>query len=294
MPLLAADFADNPERVVSLFGPIGTIIGTPEVFQNVYVANGQGSIASRIRQDPETSPRSVVADAELDRQLSRTAMLRLSYTFSQTEDLFVMNPIPNAIGSSSILAVSNSGRSQYHEFEVTVHFQLPDRSELNVSYIWSRTRGDLNTLSDISIPFEQPVIRPNVSGITASDVPNRLVAWGIFHLPWGLVLGPVVDLHTGFNYSSVDVLQNYVGEPNGRRYPTFFSLDCKVYRDFHMPLPFVGRGKSHKIRLGLYSINITSHGNYNAVYNNISFSICLGNLRASNRRVSGFQLSVIQ
>ena len=293
VPLLAADFAGNPERVVSLFDPNGTIIGTPEVFQNVYVANGQGSIASRIRQDPETSPRSVVADAELDRQLSKTALLRLSYTFSQTQDLFVVNPIANAIGSTSILALSSSGQSRYHEFEATVHFQLPKAGELNVSYIWSRTRGDLNTLSEISIPFEQPVIRPNVSGITSSDVPNRLVAWGIVHLPWGLVVGPAIDLHTGFNYSSVDVLQNYVGEPNGQRYPTFFSLDCKVYRDFHMPLPFVGRGKSHKIRAGLYSINITNHGNFNAVYNNVS-SPFFGQFAGFERRVDGFLLSVVQ
>jgi hypothetical protein len=293
VPLLAADFADNPERVVSLFDPAGAIIGTPEIFQNAVVANGSGSIASRIRREPNTSPRSIVADAELDRQLWGTAMLRLSYTFSQTQDLFVVNPLPNAIGSSSILALSGSGHSHYHEFEATVHFQPSKHSEMNVSYIWSRIRGDLNTLSDVYIPFEQPVIRPNVSGSTTSDVPNRLVGWGIFHLPWGLILGPAVDLHTGFHYSSVDVLQNYVGEPNSRRYPTFFSLDSKVYRDFHMPLPFVGRGRSHKIRIGLYSINITNHGNYNAVYNNVS-SPFFGHFAGFNRRVDGFLLSVVQ
>jgi hypothetical protein len=293
VPLLAADFADNPERVVSLFDPAGTIIGTPEIFQNAYVASGSGSIASRIRREPNTSPRSIVADAVLDRQLWGSTMLRLSYTFSQTQDLFVVNPLPNATRSSSILALSGSGNSHYHEFEATVHFQPWKRSEMNVSYIWSRTRGDLNTLSDIYVPFQQPVIRPNVSAFTTSDVPNRLVSWGIFHLPWDLVWGPAVDLHTGFRYSSVDVLQNYVGEPDGRRYPTFFSLDCKVYRDFHMPLPFVGRGKSHKIRLGLYSINITSHGNYNAVYNNVA-SPFFGQFAGFNRRVSGFLLSVVQ
>jgi hypothetical protein len=293
VPLLAADFADNPERVVSLFDPAGTIIGTPEIFQNAYVANGSGSIISRVRREPNTSPRSVVADAELDRQLWGPTMLRLSYTFSQTQDLFVVNPLPNAIGSSLILALSGSGKSHYHEFEATVHFQPIKRSEMNVSYIWSRTRGDLNTLSDIYIPFEQPVIRPNVSGFTTSDVPNRFVGWGIFHLPWDVVLGPAVDLHTGFRYSSVDVLQNYVGEPNGRRFPTFFSLDSKVYRDFHIPLPFVGRGKSHKIRIGLYSINITNHGNYNAVYNNVA-SPFFGQFAGFDRRVDGFLLSVVQ
>lgn len=293
VPLLAADFADNPERVVSLFDPAGTMSGTPEIFQNAYVASGAGSVASRIRREPNTSPRSIVADAELDRQLWGTTMLRLSYTFSQTHDLFVVNPLPTAMGSSSILALSGSGHSHYHEFEATVHFQPIQRSEMNVSYIWSRTRGDLNTLSDVYIPFEQPVIRPDVSGITTSDIPNRLVGWGIFHLPWDVMVGPAFDLHTGFPYSSVDVLQNYVGEPNSRRYPTFFSLDFKVYRDFHMPLPFVGRGKSHKIRMGLYSINITNHGNYNAVYNDVA-SPFFGQFAGFDRRVNGFLLSVVQ
>ena len=52
-----------------------------------------------------------------------------------------------------------------------------------MSYVRSRARGDLNTLADVFVPFEQPVIRPNVSGTLAQDVPNRVVGWGIFALP---------------------------------------------------------------------------------------------------------------
>jgi len=103
---------------------------------------------------------------------------------------------------------------------------------LNVSYIWSRARGDLNTVSSVFLAFEQPVIRPDVSGILPSDVPNRVVSWGVFHLPWSLTVSPVVDVHTGFPYSNVDVLQDYAGLPNGSRFPTFFSADAQVYRDF--------------------------------------------------------------
>jgi len=57
-----------------------------------------------------------------------------------------------------------------------------------------------------------------------------------------------LNIHTGFPYSNVDVLQNYAGRPNGQRFPTFVSLDMRVYRDFHLPLPGVNRSSRRKVR----------------------------------------------
>jgi hypothetical protein len=93
-----------------------------------------------------------------------------------------------------LLGLFHTGQANYHEFETTLHFRPVKNADLNVSYIWSRARGDLNTVSSVFLPFEQPVIRPNVSGILPSDVPNRVVSWGVFHLPWSLTVSPVVDL----------------------------------------------------------------------------------------------------
>jgi hypothetical protein len=134
------------------------------------------------------------------------------------------------------------------------------------------------------------VIRPNVSGILPSDVPNRVVSWGVFHLPLSLMVTPVVDVHTGFPYSDVDVLQNYAGLPNGQRFPTFFSLDAQAYRDFQLHLPFTERGSRHKVRFGLYSINLTNHGNFHDVYNNEA-SPFFGRFTGFQRRLDGFILS---
>jgi hypothetical protein len=86
------------------------------------------------------------------------------------------------------------------------------------------------------------------------------------------------------------VLQNYSGTPNGQRFPTFFSLDAEAYRDFHLHLPFLGRGSRHKVRIGLYSINLTNHGNFHDVYNNVS-SPFFGQVTGFQRRVNGFILS---
>jgi hypothetical protein len=288
--LLEADFVHNPQRTLSFFDETGQLIGSPTPYLNAIVGDGVGALPSRVRLEPVSSPRSFVSNIEVDRQLWANAVLRVSYIYSQTCDLFVVNPIPGVFGSAGLLGLFSTGQANYHEFEATLHFQPVHHADLNVSYIWSRARGDLNTVSNIFLPFEQPVIRPNVSGILPSDVPHRLVSWGVFHLPWSLTVSPVVDVHTGFPYSNVDVLQNYAGVPNGPRFPTFFSLDAQAYRDFHLHLPFMERGTRHKVRVGLYSINLTNHGNFHDVYNNEA-SPFFGRFTGFQRRVDGFILS---
>jgi hypothetical protein len=288
--LLEADFIHNPERTLSFFDATGNLIGTPIPYTNAYVVNGSGPLVSRLRSEPDSSPRSLVGNLEVDRQLWGNAVLRVSYVYSQTRDLFVVNPVPNVFGTAGLLGLFPTGEANYHEFEATLHFQPIRRADLNVSYIWSHARGDLNTVPNIFLPFEQPIIRPNVSGILPSDVPNRMITWGVVHLPWALTVTPVVDVHTGFPYSNVDVVQNYVGVPNTQRFPTFFSLDAQVYRDFHIPLRFLERGSGHKVRLGVYWINLTGHGNFHDVYNNVT-SPLFGGFTGFQRRVSGFILS---
>jgi carboxypeptidase family protein/TonB-dependent receptor-like protein len=291
--LLDADFAHNPTRVVSLFDQAGNLAGTPAAFQNVYIANGPGPLASRIRRQPDKSPRTFLTNVEYDRQLSESSALRLTYIYSRTYNLFVVNPVPGSIGGESFLTLSNSGVSRYHEFEATFHLQPVPRSDLNLSYIWSRTRGDLNTSSAIFVPFEQPVIRANAFSVAPSDVPNRFVAWGTFHIPWTITLSPVFDVHTGLPYSNVDILQNYAGRPNGQRFPTFVSVDTKIYRDFHLPLPGVNHSSHRKVRLGLYSINLTNHKNYRDVFSNIT-SPFFGRFIGFEHRINGFVLELVE
>src|SRR6266436_4955159 len=288
--LLEADFVHNPQRTVSFFDETGQRTGSPITYLNAFVGNGSGPLASRILPEPGSSPRSLVGNVEVDRQLRAAAVVRVSYIYSQTRDLFVVNPIPGVFGSGGLLGLFATGQANYHEVEATFHFQPVHHADLNISYIWSRARGDLNTISNIFLPFEQPVIRPNTSGILPSDVPHRVVSWGVFHLPWSLTVSPVVDVHTGFPYSNVDVLQNYAGVPDGSRFPTFFSVDVQVYRDFHLHLPLLERGSKHKVRVGVYSINLTNHGNFHDVYDNVS-SPFFGQFTGFQRRVDGFILS---
>lgn len=270
MPLLAANFDANPTRVVSMFDTTGLPIGTPVTYTNAYVGGADPLTAIALPNAPSTTPRSFTWNAEVDREITRNVILRVGYIDSHASYLFVVNPFTGATGEPSFLGLSNTGSSNYRELETTVHFTVGQHNEVNASYIWSRTMGDLNNLSNVMIPFLQPVIRPNVYGILPSDVPQRVVAWGVFSLPRKFILSPLLDVHSGYPYSNVDVLQNYVGTPNGQRFAPFLSLDVKVYRIFQVPYIGAKSGKIHHMRLGFYSLNVTNHGNFNAVYNSVT------------------------
>jgi hypothetical protein len=219
---------------------------------------------------PGTTPRNFTWNAEVVHKLRSDITLRAAYLESHTTYLFEINPFTSTTGGLSFLGLTNTASSRYHEAEASVHYSFREHDELNAAYIWSRTRGDLNNLGSVLIPFEQPVIRPNVYGILPNDVPHRFITWAILGLPWKMTGSPLIDVHTGQAYSNIDVLQNYVGTPNGQRFAPFFSLDAKIYRDFKVPFLGSKSGKVHHIWLGFYSTNITNHHNFHDVYNNVT------------------------
>jgi len=290
VPLMGQDFLDNPARLVSYYGPTGALLGPAILYQNTYLSAqpGQGLVATL--RNPYSSPRNITANLEVDRELRRNVVARFKYLYSQTQDLYVVDPFTAATGGAAWLGLAANGESNYHQFEASVHYQAGERSELNASYVHSQAHGDLNTLSDIYVPFEDPVIRPDVSSNLASDVPNRLVSWGSFGLPWNLTLSPVVDVRTGLPYSNVDTLQNYVGGANAQRLPAFFSLDVKIYREFKLNLPGL---RNRKLRLGLYTLNLTNHSNWLGVYNNVT-SPYFGHFVGFQHRVNGFVIDIVK
>jgi len=266
-PLLAGDFPHDPTRMVSFFNPEGIPQGPPIVFRNAYGQAGLRGIEIASRSRPETTPYNVTWSAQLDHEIRPNVVFRLSYLSSQSYDQFIVDPSRFSANTAALL-LSNAGRSRYHELESTLHLRLRQDSELNVSYVHSRARGDLNSLPQIFVPFEQPVIRPNFYAKLPADVPNRFIAWGRFKTGvWGILATPVFDVHTGFPYSNVDVLQNYVGPPNGQRIPTFVALDLELGRNFHLPFPWL---KKHLMYGELTVFNVTNHTNPRDVFNNIT------------------------
>ena len=268
VPLLAGSFIDNPTRVLTMFNEQGIPLGPPLTLQNAYAQYGeQGLQLLPPGHDLGSTPYNVTWNFEVNRELRPHVLARLNYLSSRTYDLFIAGP-EQLPGTNPLLLLTNNGGSRDHEFEATVRVRPSESADLNISYVHSLARGDLNTLTQVFVPFEEPVIRPNFYADLPSNVPDRLVAWGVFKIPWKITASPVLDWHTGFPYSKVDELQNYVGQPECLRFPPFLALDLKLSKDFRISfLPWL---KHHSFRGGLGIYNVTNHLNPRDVYNNIA------------------------
>jgi hypothetical protein len=221
LPLLASDFIQNPTRVASFYDQTGMLTGAPLVFRNSYIKideKGNQIVPSRDRLD--STPYNLTWNFEADREIRPHVIVRLGFLSSRTHNVFVVNPqcLPSMAsitgglqcppGNSSVLLLSNTGGSRYREFESTLRVRATESADINFSYVNSRARGDLNNLTQVFVPFEQPVIRPNVFGDLPSNIPHRVVTWGRFKIPWKITASPLFDVHSGFPYSKVDLFQN--------------------------------------------------------------------------------------
>jgi hypothetical protein len=289
VPLLATDFVNDQERVIIFMS--GPMANQPITLQNVYQASPNSGISSTLMDNSST--RTLTWNVEGEASLRRDLSLRFGYYETHTVNLFVLNPILPAAGTSGFLALENTGASNYRQAQVTARYRPSERDELNVSYTWSRARGDLNTLADTFLPVQVPVIRPNAYGALPADVPNRVLAWGYFTLPMKFVFSPVADLHTGFPYSNVDVLQNYVGAPDSLRFPVYFSLDVKLARVFTVHMPFKENAKRRKVSIGVFSLDVTNRHNPHDVFSNVT-SPLFGAFDGFQRRLTGVEINLSQ
>jgi len=293
VPLLASDFTGYQERVLTFFSPSAP----PQTItlQNVYHSSGIPGNSS-IWMDHNSSSRTFTWNFEGEAPLRKDLSVRIGYYETHTINLFVVNPILPVAGTSGFMALENTGSSNYRQAQITARYRPSERNELNVSYAWSRARGDLNTLSDTFLPVQAPVIRPNAYGVQPADVPNRVVAWGYLTLPKKFVFSPVADIHSGFPYSNVDVLQNYVGVPNSLRFPVYFSLDVKLTREFTVHMPFKENAKRRKISIGVFSQDVTNRLNPHDVFNNVTTAapLFLGEFAGFQRRLTGLDINLTE
>ena len=107
------------------------------------------------------------------------------------------------------------------------------------------------------------MIQPNQRGRLSFDAPNRFVAWGEIAAPWKLTIAPVVDVHTGFPYSTINQYREFVGPRNELRFPRFVSTDLQVLREIRLPI------KEKHARVGFGVFNIFNRPNYRDVQNDL-------------------------
>jgi hypothetical protein len=206
------------------------------------------------------NPRSEVWNLELDRRLTTNLLVRAAYQQRKTVDGYFVDPL--AFGSTGVLAMSDAGNSFYREFQLTARYQL-GQSTLNASYVRSKTFGDLNDVNQFFGNDPQAVIQPNQRGRLSFDAPNRFLTWAEIAAPWKLTISPVLDVHTGFPYSTINQNRTFVGPRNELRFPRFVSADLQVLRSVRLPV------LKRRARIGFAVLNVFNHPNYRDVQNDI-------------------------
>jgi hypothetical protein len=246
VPLNIPAFPDLPSRTVSTLDALGAVLSSTE-YPNVITHGLQ-------------NPRSEVWNLEVDRQVTSDLLIRLAYQQRNTVREFFLDPI--ADGPRGNLSLSDRGSDFYQEFQITGRYRIR-RSTLNASYVRSRADGDLNDFNQFFGNDPQAVIQPNQRGRLNFDAPNRILAWGEIAAPWKLTLAPVVDVHTGFPYSTMNQYREFVGPRNELRFPRFVSTDLQVLREIRLPI------KEKHVRVGFGVFNVFNHANYRDVQNDL-------------------------
>jgi len=246
IPLNIPTFPALPARTVISLGAAGQILSSTD-YSNI-ISNGL------------RNPRSEVWNLEVDRQITNDFLVRVGYQQRNTVHDFFLNPFIS--GARGVLALSDRGNDIYKEFQVTGRYRI-HRSTLNASYVHSRAYGDLNDFNQFFGNDPVAVIQPNERGRLPFDAPNRFLAWAEIAAPWKLTVSPVVDVHTGFPYSTVNQYREFVGPRNELRFPRFVSTDLQVLREIRLPI------KEKHARVGFGVFNIFNRPNYRDVQNDL-------------------------
>ncbi|MCA1573190.1 MAG: TonB-dependent receptor [Acidobacteria bacterium] len=241
---------------VTGFAPDGvTVADGPRLFRNTAPGGGL------------ENPYSIAANVQVDHRVTERLLLRVGYEERHTRRDFFLEPVTQQGSTLGALLLQNSGRSRYREFQTVARLRLQEGRNIFLSYVRSEARGDLNDFNTYFGNLRHPVIRPNQFGKQQFDVPNRLLFWGDFGLPYDIVATPVFEWRGGFPFSLLDETQNFVGARNaGGRFPQLMTLDLLVTKGVKIPF----RGKKYKGRVGVTIFNITNHWNPRDVQNNLA------------------------
>jgi hypothetical protein len=139
---------------------------------------------------------------------------------------------PVRTATSASLMLTSRGRSRYREAEASVRFNGPRGVDLNLSYVFSRGRADLNAFTTFFDNVLNPVVGQNAYARARTDVPHRFLARGRAtpFTNW-LVVG-VLDWRSGLPYSIVDEWLDFVGPRNDRRFPVYRRVDLGIEHRF--------------------------------------------------------------
>jgi hypothetical protein len=183
------------------------------------------------------TPRSRTWDVAYDHRLNAMWAVHVGVIDRRGRNELIVTPLrvpgPSGTMGPGGLLLESTGQSTYREAEASVHFTHDHGVDLNVSYVRSVARGDLNALTTYFDMMMWPVIGQNAYGPLSTDVPNRLLARGrAMPTEKWLVIG-ILDWRSGLPYSVVNEYLDFVGPRNdGHRYPPYARVELGLEHRF--------------------------------------------------------------
>ena len=261
VPLGVYSFERYPQRIVTRYDATGAVTAGPITY-----VNGLGTVISHKRfiytreVTGNFSPNSTTSSLYVEQPITGNVRLRAGYLQTVSNDLVILDSTAvNPATHTAMTLLSGTGTGRYRQFDVTARLHSGEKRELMLSYVRSRTTGDLNDFASYIGSFPGAIVRPNRVATLATDLPNRFLAWGSLALAHGFGLAPVFEYRSGLPYSVVDARQRYVGIPNEKRFPTFLSVDARLWRDFKV-------NANYSVRLSVSGFNLTNHFNPEATH----------------------------
>lgn len=263
VPLNVYGFSSYPVQTITRYAPDGTILNGPDRFYNLtdQAAQADLPLIYARRHPGNFAPYSVNWNIQVEQTLSPRLRVRANYLQSASDGLITLNP-GLAQGQHAFI-LSGNGASRLKQFELTSAIRAARETQIYLSYVRSRSFGNLNEFNSYLANYPGAVILPDRVSYLPGDVPNRLLAWGTVRLPWQFQIMPKVEYRSGFPYSPLDVYQSYIGAANQSRFPGFISVDARVSKDFKV-------SPKYTVRLSVVGSNLTNHFNPVSVYANVA------------------------
>lgn len=232
LPLSALAFTSLPWRVITSYQPDGLSL-TPVIVSN--------EVASQLRL-----PGAARWDVQVNRKLGAWQVRTRYEERRGTHELAIDTPADalSSPRSSSSSVLSSGARSSARSLEFTAGVRTQSGTEWYASYVRAATNGTQNSLDAVEGLLRAPFLQTNLDGPLPADVPHRLLAWGVFHLPAGVTLAPFLDTRSGFPFTAIDESWLMAGTPNAYRLPWTTSLDVSATKvvplPHHLPQARVG------------------------------------------------------
>ncbi len=183
-----------------------------------------------------------------------------------------LSPRPLA-GVGRLLVNQSEAHSSYDGVDLSAISQISRRSQITVNYTLSQTHDDDSNIGPYGIdaalnPFDLAAER----AFSNLDVRHVLNVAGIFNLPVGLKLNPLVVVRSGAPYTGLIGFdtQNDANDFNDRaivngletprnlyRQPVFADGDLRIVKDFTL------KGEGHHLDLFMDIFNVLGTGNRN-------------------------------